>query len=133
MSKLNAITQSRNAFLIGSLLWLPVGVVLTSFLRFSDMMASPYWWASLLLATGSLIFVAPCGLPLPLACRRLWRHGYPRAAWAAMVALGLVTVAATLIAGLLGPLGIAICAAVFSAPVWIAAAIVGRPREPNAG
>lgn len=133
MSKLNELSQSRNAFLIGSVLWLPAGVLLTSLARFSDQMASPYWWASLLMATGSLIFVAPCGLPLAFACRRLSRHGYPRVAWSAMVSLGLVTVAATLIAGLLGPLGIAIAAAVLSAPVWIVAAIVGRKREPSTG
>ena len=33
------------------------------------------------MAVPSLVFVAPCGLPLALGCRRLWRLGFRRAAW----------------------------------------------------
>ena len=51
----------------------------------------------------SLLTVAPAGLPLALACRRLHRKGYRVIAWAAMAVLAVVTVAATLVAGLLGP------------------------------
>ena len=69
---------------------------------------------------GVLVFVAPCGLPLALGCRRLWHLGYRRGAWWAGIGLGAVTVAASLLAGLLGPLAIAIYAAVISLPVWIA-------------
>ena len=36
------------------------------------------------------------------------------------IALGVLTVLATVFAGLLGPVAIAICAAVLSLPVWIA-------------
>ena len=50
----------------------------------------------------------------------LWRLGYSRAAWTAGTVLGAATVTATLIAGLLGPLAIAVYAAVLSLPVWIA-------------
>ena len=64
------------------------------------------------------MFVAPCGLPLALGCRRVWRLGYRRGAWWAGTGLGAVTVAASLLAGLLGPLAIAVYAAVISLPVW---------------
>ena len=42
------------------------------------------------------------------------------AAWAAGIGLGTVTVAASLVAGLLGPVAIAVYAAVLSLPVWMA-------------
>ena len=32
----------------------------------------------LLMGAGSLVFVAPCGLPLALGCRRVWQLGYRR-------------------------------------------------------
>ena len=79
----------------------------------------------------SLVAVAPAGLPLALGCRRLWRVGRRRAAWAAwaaFVVLAIATVAASLLAGLLGPLAIAVCAAVLSAPVWIAVLVLDRRR-----
>ena len=34
------------------------------------------WAATALMAVSSLVVVAPCGLPLTLGCRRLWRLGY---------------------------------------------------------
>ena len=74
----------------------------------------------LLAALGSLAPVAPCGLPLALGCRRLWRLGYRRAAWAAGVGLGAVTILAAVFAGLLGPVAIAVAAVVLSLPVWVA-------------
>ena len=74
----------------------------------------------------SLVVVAPAGLPLALACRRLCRLGHARAAWAAFAVLAPATVAASLLAGLLGPLAIAVCAAVLSAPVWIAVGVLRR-------
>ena len=60
----------------------------------------------------------PCGLPLTLGCRRLWRLGYRRGAWWAGIALGTITVTASVFAGLLGPVAIAICAVVMSLPAW---------------
>ena len=74
----------------------------------------------LLAALGSLAIAAPCGMPLALGCRCLRRLGYRRGAWAAGIALGLPTVWITVIAGLLSPIAIAVCAAVLSLPVWIA-------------
>ena len=132
MSRLSTMVHSRRAFLAGSLIWLPFGLMLTFIVRFPEQLASPMGWLSLLPALASLIIVAPCGLPLALACRRLWRLGYREAAWATMAVLGLVTVAVTVVAGLLGPVAIAACATILSLPVWIAAAIVGRLRKNGA-
>ena len=64
--------------------------------------------------------VAPCGLPLALGCRRLWRLGYRRGVWRAGIVLGAVTVAASLVAGMPGPVAIALYAAGLSLPAWIA-------------
>ena len=49
-------------------------------------------------AAGSLVLVAPCGLPLALGCRRLWRMRRRRAAWVAGICLGAGTVAASVVA-----------------------------------
>ena len=63
---------------------------------------------------------------LALGCRRLWRRGYRRAAWMAGVGLGAATATASLVAGLLGPLAIAVYAVLLSLPVWIAGWWLGR-------
>ena len=57
---------------------------------------------------------------LALGCRRLWWLGYLRGVWLAGIVLGTATVAASLLAGLLGPVAIAVYAIVLSVPVWIA-------------
>ena len=88
--------------------------------------APSMWLTMLLMSAQSLALVAPCGLPLALGCRRLWRRGYRRAAWTAGVGLGAATVAASLVAGLLGPLAIAVYAVLLSLPVWIAGWWLGR-------
>ena len=78
------------------------------------------WGATALIAASSLVVAPPCGLPLALGCRRLWRLGYRHGAWWAAVALGALTVAALVFAGLLGPVAIAICAVILSLPAWAA-------------
>ena len=107
-----------------ALLWLPAGLVAQAVVRFGTHFgpaAEPgMWLATVPMMAGSLVPVAPCGLPLALGCRWLWRLGYRRGAWLAGVVLGAVTVAASLVAGLLGPLAIAVYAVVLSAPVWLA-------------
>ena len=114
----------RHGFWPLALLWLPVGVVATAAIRF-EQEAGPsaepgMWVAMVLMAAPSLIIVAPCGLPLALGCRRLWRLGYRRSAWVASIGTGVVTVMASLVAGLFGPLLILIYVVVLSLPVWIA-------------
>lgn len=111
----------RHGFWPLALLWLPVGVAAQAAIRFMPVDAppgGPHLSPAALAAAGSLILVSPCGLPLALGCRRLWRLRYRRAAWVAGIGLGAVTVAASLVAGLLGPVAIAICAIMLSLPVW---------------
>ena len=62
----------------------------------------------------------PCGLPLALGWRWLWRLRYRRAAWLTGSGLGTVTVVASLVAGLFGPVAIAIYAVALSLPAWAA-------------
>ena len=66
---------------------------------------------------------------VPAACRRPvgahpWiRHrcrAYRRGAWWTGVVLGALTAAASVFAGLLGPVAIAVCAVIFSLPAWAA-------------
>ena len=114
----------RHGFWPLALLWLPAGVLGTAPVGFGHEAvpsAEPAMWVPMvLMAAPSLIVVAPCGLPLALGCRRLWRLGYHRSAWVASIGTGVVTVMASLVAGLLGPLLILIYAAVLSLPIWIA-------------
>ena len=101
----------RHGFWVLALLWLPAGVAAQAAVRFlpgAGSTGDPHFWPTALTAAGSLVLVAPCGLPLALGCRRLWRLRYRRAAWAAGIGLGAVTVAASLAAGLLGPVAIAV-------------------------
>ena len=64
--------------------------------------------------------ISPLERDLLIVIDEMPRLGYRRAAWMAGIGLGAVTVAASLVAGLLGPLAIAIYAAVLSLPVWVA-------------
>ena len=111
----------RHGFWPLALLWLPVGVAAQAAVRFfpdAGRPGDPHLWPEVLAAVGSLVLVAPCGLPLALGCRRVWRLRYRRAAWVVGIGLGTATVAASLVAGLLGPVAIAIYAIVLSLPVW---------------
>lgn len=119
----------RRRFWLLALLWLPVGVAATATFRFAPGAGGGepvVWLPALLMSVPALVVVAPCGLPLALGCRRLWRQGYPRAAWATGIGLGTLTVAASLLAGLLGPIAILVYAAVLSLPVWAACWWLGR-------
>ena len=112
----------RAAFWALALLWLPAGVAAQAVVRFAPGTGDALGVVLAMLAAGagSLAPAAFSGLPLALGCRRLWRLGYRRGAWLAGIVLGTITVAATVAAGLLGPLAVAICALVLSLPVWIA-------------
>lgn len=122
MDKRNWI--ARHKFWVLALLWLPTGVALQAAVRFlpdsNGLPGAGMWMMAAIMSAASLLVLTICGLPLALGCRRLWRAGYRRAAWWAGVAFGAMTVAASVFAGLLGPVAIAVCALVFSAPVWLA-------------
>ena len=96
-----------------ALLWLPAGVFATAAVLF---WTAPGAWTPML--PSSALSLMPCGLPLALACRQLWRLGWRRAAWAMGAVLGAVT--APLVAGQTGPLAIAAWVAVLSLPAWMA-------------
>ena len=63
-------------------MWLPAGIMGTAPVGFGHEavpLAEPAMWVPMvLMAAPSLIVVAPCGLPLALGSRRLWRLGYRR-------------------------------------------------------
>ena len=122
---------SRALFWAAALLWLPAGVVASAAIRFGSIGVEPgELLTAMAMATSSLVVASVCGLPLALACRRLARLGHPRLAWIGGAVLGAATVAASILAGLFGPLGIAVAALVLSAPVWIA--VVWRGRQARA-
>jgi len=112
----------QSGFWLLALLWLLVSTAATAVVRIAG---GPLANADLGPALLSLAPVAPCGLPLALACRHVWRLGNRRAAWAAGMGLGAVTTIAALFAGLLGPLAVAVAAVLLSLPVWLAAVGVG--------
>ena len=62
--------MARNGFWPLALLWLPTGVAAQAAARFGP---SGMWGASAPMAVASLAVLAPCGVPLALGCRRLWR------------------------------------------------------------
>ena len=103
--------MKRPSFILLSLLWLPLGMLLVTIVRGIPLFIEPQAWLGLL-------FLAPFGLPLALACRALRRGGHVVSAWVTFIVLAPATVWAVLIGGLFGPLGIAIYAIVFSLPAW---------------
>ena len=111
-------------FWVLALLWLPAGVMTQAAIRFMPRYVS-HWDPDMLLQMSivmimSLLPVAVCGLPLALGCRKLWRLGHTRAAWVSGFVLGSVTIAASVFAGLLGPIAIGAVAVLLSVPVWLA-------------
>ena len=112
--------MARHGFWPLALLWLPAGVVAQAAARFGSSAVAFADPGEMLAALGSLAVAVPCGLPLALGCRRLWRLGYRRAAWAAGIGLGALTIVATVFAGLLGPVAIVVWAVLLSLPVWLA-------------
>ena len=114
----------RHGFWPLALLWLPAGIVAQAAVRFgpealAEGTLEP-WLGAMAMEGLSLAPFAPCGLPLALGCRRLWRLGYRRAAWIAGVGLGAITIPVAVFAGLLGPLAIAAGAVLLGLPVWFA-------------
>ena len=112
--------MARHGFWPLALLWLPAGVAAQAAVRFGPATDAPsgMWGASAPMAVASLAVLAPCGVPLALGCRRLWRLRYRRTARWGGIGLGAATVVASVFAGLLGPVAIAVCAVALSVPVW---------------
>ena len=121
---------SAGKFWLLSLAWLPAGVVVVSLARGVAPPITPETLFMLPVALLSLAATAPCGLPLALAFRQIWRTGSTRAAWTSFAILAPLTSFATLFAGLLGPIAIAIYAIALSVPAWIVYAVV-RGRRPS--
>ena len=111
---------ARHGFWPLALLWLPAGVVAQAAVRFGPSADGFADSGEAMAALVSLAVTVPCGLPLALGCRRLWRLGYRRAAWAAGIGLGALTIPAAVSAGLLGPVAVAVWAVLLSLPIWIA-------------
>ena len=125
------MVKNRTAvFWIWALAWLPLGIVVVTLVRGNVVFIAPgslpMMLMSLPAAVLSLIPVAPCGLPLALAWRQIRRLGHTEAAWATVSVLAPLTAIASLFAGLLGPIAIAVYAAVLSVPAWVVYAILRR-------
>ena len=122
--------SSAGKFWLLSLAWLPAGIVAVSLARGVTPPLTPETMFMLPVALMSLAATAPCGLPLALAFRQIWRTGSTRAAWTTFAILAPITSFAALFAGLLGPVAITIHAVVLSVPAWIVYAVV-RGRSPS--
>ena len=114
--------KGRRWFWALALCWLPAGVLVQAVARFAPEAGGAAeagtWMMAAIMSVPSLVLLAPCGLPLALGCRRLSRLGHRPAAWWLGVSLGVLTVAASVFAGLLGPVAIVVWALLFSVPVW---------------
>lgn len=130
----------RLAFGLLALLWLPVGIAATAPVLGLPCPVMP--WPVEPSAWLLLVVTTPCGLPLALACLRLWRTGYPGTAWVAFAVLAPVTAVASLFAGVFAPVAnaieaIPIYALVISVPAWILYAFLrytrlGKLQSPSA-
>ena len=113
-------------------LWLPLAVMLVSYLRFG--LSGESGSSSLLvmdpMAVLMLFAIAwPCGIPLTLAIRLLHRRTRATSYLCAAV-LGPITVVAVIMGGLLGPVGIAVYSLAVSVPAWLAL-VFARPFRPR--
>ena len=110
------MSRNRRIFIASALAWLPLGILITTLLRSLPGLDNPM---ALLGALPSLLVTAPFGLPLALACRRIHGLQRPRTAWITFALLAPLTAMASIVAGLLGPIGIALYAIVLSLPAWL--------------
>lgn len=126
MKKLTAARRrgkmSRGWFWLIALLWLPIGIAVTAVVRGFGLPLEPQAWLSLLV-------IAPCGLPLAFAWSAIHGLGHARTGATVCGTLALATVVLSLIAGLLGPLAIAVYAIVLSLPAWILYAVLRVRRR----
>ena len=101
------VTSRGRGFVLFSLFWLPAGLVAVSAVRGMPVITllEPQAWLS-------LAMIAPCGLPLALAWKKIRCVGHPAVAWMAFAVLAPATAASSMFAGLLGPVAIAAYAVV---------------------
>lgn len=99
-------------------LWLPIGIVILGVIRFGpepSLLSLP--------ALSGLVVAWPGGIPLTVALERLRARSRRLAIGCAIVLYPLSVVAATA-GGLLGPIGIWVCAAVVALPAWVVLGIL---------
>ena len=99
-------------FLLAACLWLPVGIMMLSAVRFGPVVPDMH-------ALVSLYPTVPAGLFLAFGCWFVHRVGYRRIAWILFAIMFLPSVQYATIGGLLGAPGILFASFVFSLPSWI--------------
>ena len=103
-------------------LWLPIGVVILSVLRFGRIPGLSLDVVPMLFSLPAMVFglalAWPGGIPLTRALERLYTLSRP-ATYACAAVLAPLTVGAATIGGLLGPIGIWIYAGIVSLPAWL--------------
>ena len=103
-------------------LWLPIGVVVLSVIRFGFDPSFSTGFVPMLFSLPAmvfgLVFAWPGGIPLTRALERLHPVSRP-ATYACAAVLCPLSVAATTIGGLFGPPGIWIYAGIVSLPAWL--------------
>lgn len=116
----NVVLARRLAMVLLALIWLPAGFY------FLSAASGDLRWPVAASSWISLAMLAAAGLPLAAACHRLALNRYSGAAWAAGAVLGAPLLPLSLAAGWHEAAEIAVCAAVASVPVWIAALWLGH-------
>ena len=109
-------------FLLAASLWLPIGIMLLSAVRFGPDMPDMH-------AVVSLYPTVPAGLFLAFGCWFVHRVGYRWLAWILFAILFLPSVQYATIGGLLGAPGILLAAFVVSLPSWIVLGILLLTRK----
>ena len=117
-------------------LWLPLGILLLSVIRFGGLPTDGGLGGPLAVGAmvGSMVlFTWIAAIPLTVALALLYRRAR-FLAYACGAVLGPITVFGALIGGLFGPIGIVAYPLAFSAPAWIALGITaliqrGRTKE----
>ncbi|MCY4599066.1 MAG: hypothetical protein OXF27_04010 [Acidobacteria bacterium] len=103
-------------------LWLPIGVVILSVLRFGRDPGLSAGLVPMLFSLPAMVFglafAWPGGIPLTRALERLYPLSRP-VTYACAAVLAPITVGAATIGGLLGPIGIWIYAGIVSLPAWL--------------
>ncbi len=115
-----------SAFAVSALAWLPLGMTAFAVMRGIGVLPIVADWR---LALWQLALLAAGGLPLMLACRKLWRDGYGFLAVASFALLAPLTVGAATVGGILGPVAVIAYAVVLSSPAWLLHVLIARRRR----